>query len=222
MDYNDGDESDDMDISDDGMEEQESNGQPQDHAPPQKRKIDNHIDDATNSKKRKKTPASLDRLPPGIIRWILFFTTPATLMRCQRVNKKFKALLTIPKSMNERSSELAIVDKGTMSAKPRRPTYVVVDSVDIWMNARRTTYPSLPRPLEGFTDPQMLRLVTTLRCHGCNKFDEHAHRVTSALNGGPGAHGIRPIWQFGFASCGDCLMSLCIGVKSINNLCCFC
>lgn len=150
-------------------------------------------------KKRRITPPALpavDGAPdaagwPAEV-WLHMFNnlSPAMLCRCMRVCKAFRSYLTNAVSV-------------PVKKNAKRP----LDSESVWTQARKHTYPSMPKPLIGFTEAQMYRLMSGSTCETCNRdFPPRASRVVSVYNAGPGDNGVRVIWPFRLRMCGDCFM----------------
>lgn len=201
MDNRDGSESEDMDMSDGSSKDQFGGRQVS-----SKRKLDDPVD-GTGAAKRPKTddasqpvPSPMDKVPDSVLQRMFMLLPPAMLFRCNRVCRRFKHVLEEYKNVPVRGRSR------------RDPAAHLVDSEVVWISSRRLTYPFLPRPLPGFSEAQMLRLVTQQTCQNCKTRFPHV-KATHALNGGPGTHGVRTIWPFRLAVCGRCLLQLTLTVS---------
>ena len=158
---------------------------------------------AANGKVAKKRRISPPALPavngaPDVAGWPAYLwqhtfknLSPAMLCRCMRVCKLFRAYLT-----------------NAASAPTRKNAKRSLDSEPVWQQARAHTYPGMPKPLAGFTELQMYKLMSGTTCETCKKtFPPRAVRPTSVYDAGPGDHGVRVIWPFRLRLCGDCFMN---------------
>nr|OQO32018.1 hypothetical protein B0A51_00817 [Rachicladosporium sp. CCFEE 5018] len=123
---------------------------------------------------------------------IFIRSPPAMLARCMQVSKRFNTLLTrttAPPASRGSGSRLRLLD-----------------SEYIWMHSRKNAYPNLPRPLQGFKELDMLRLIGCRDCQACGKVGVRV-TATSAFNTGPGDCGVRVIWSFKLRLCGSCFQT---------------
>lgn len=177
-----------------------------------KRKQNESSNDAATTKRPKidttstKEMDASKKLPDAVWQRIFISLPPAMLFRCTRVCPRFKHLLTNVKHIPPRPNKLKF------DLSHPEPATQLIESESIWIHSRRLTYPSLPRPLNGHSEAQMLRLITQRTCCNCKQRFPPA-KTTHALNGGPGASGIRSIWPFRRAVCGRCLLQLTITVS---------
>lgn len=124
-------------------------------------------------------------------RVFLQYLSPIMLARSLRVCKNFHRYLTaIP-------SQPPVAKKNQGRLQP-------MDSESIWIQARKNYFTTLPRPLNGLSELQMLQLIGGSRCQFCNRSPGHTP-ATSVYNAGPGLNGVRVMWPFRIRSCGQCL-----------------
>lgn len=151
------------------------------------------------AKKRRITPPSLSAVDgaPDVAGWPAELwqhafnnLSPAMLCRCMRVCKAFRTYLTkAPRAETKKTT--------------KRP----LDSESVWIQARKHTYPAMPKPLAGFTEIQMYQLMVGTTCETCKRnFPTRAVRPTSVYDAGPGDNGVRVIWPFRLRLCGDCFV----------------
>lgn len=129
---------------------------------------------------------------------------PAGLARCLRVCKNFNNILTNFKAP---------------PAKKNAPKVRILDSEVIWMNSRKNTYSTMPRPLQGFTELEMLQLIGCQSCQTCGKLPVKPQPPpTTVFDAGPGETGVRVIWPFHLRICGSCFTrdALTVGVLLTN------
>lgn len=154
-------------------------------------------EDSAKKRKLSLAPAKQDgeepripQLPAEVWQRVFLHLPPAMLCRCLRVSKSFNEYLT------------------STSAPPAvrkdRPKIQVLDSETIWIQSRKTFYPTLPRPLAQFSEHGMLKLIGGRSCQFCYRAPAPSP-ATTVLNAGPGPNGLRVIWPFGIRSCGLCL-----------------
>ena len=134
-------------------------------------------------------------MPTEIWQHIFSYVPPVFLGRLLRVDRAFNAILTpitSPKTNDK--------PKTTGALKALSP-----DS--IWMASRKRFCPGLPRPLRGFTELEMWRLLRGNDCQICGErksllttFDS-----TNPWQCGPGSDGVCVIWPFGIRCCGTCM-----------------
>ena len=134
-------------------------------------------------------------LPDEIWQHIFSFVPPVFLGRLLRVNTVFHACLT--KASGERSSQ------ASLSGRAVRP----VSSNSVWAASRKRFAPGLPKPLLGFQELDMWRLLRGRPCQTCGetKIQNFATSAESPLESGPGDKGVRVLWPFGIRTCGSCL-----------------
>nr|POF26294.1 hypothetical protein CFP56_22443 [Quercus suber] len=166
-------------------------------------------DDAVgdHAKKRKllpRSPSGLGMDQANIIlpeQWqhVFTFLSPFDLVSVLRTCRKFNHLLCgikVP-SVSKKSQD-----------KPR-----MVDSDTVWARARKLHFPSLPRALNQYGELQMLQLIGNKSCHICESLSAStATHAGTAFNAGPGASGVRVIWQFGVRLCGKCFLKTTLTV----------
>ncbi|QIW97843.1 hypothetical protein AMS68_003361 [Peltaster fructicola] len=171
-----------------------------------KRKIDDPVAD-TAVVKRPKTDGSdhvsLLQLPDAVLQRIFMSLSPAMLFRCTRVCRRFAHILT------QISGEPVRSTKKQFNRHNPEPAAQLVDSEIIWSHSRRHTYPFLPRPLNNFSERQMLCLLTQPICQCCEKPFSRVKAI-DGLSSGPGSAGIRTVWPFRITVCGSCLLLLSI------------
>ena len=76
-------------------------------------------------------------------------------------------------------------------------------------------YPaSLPAPLLGLSEGQMLQLLRDPHCERCGKLSNQImqSQAPSPWNLGPGPHGVRIIWPFAERLCGQCFADFTVKV----------
>ncbi|KAF2724406.1 hypothetical protein K431DRAFT_309982 [Polychaeton citri CBS 116435] len=122
--------------------------------------------------------------------------SPAMLSRSIRVCRRFQRLLT--QSQGELSTGRK--PKDPFDAPPAR----VLDDETIWSSSRKACFPHLPRPLNGFSEHEMIKLVAGQACQFCQKLPAHLQH-TDPKTPGPGLSGVRILWLFGVRICGTCL-----------------
>lgn len=143
-------------------------------------------------------------LPPEIWQQVFIHLSPAILSRCLRVCKLFNFCLTQMKAAPPASK------KGATHAR-------AVDSEAIWTQLRKTTYPSLPRPLVGFSELQMFQLIGGSTCQSCGK-PQVKHPVNNVFSAGPGEAGVRVIFPFRLRLCGNCFTNDSLTVRHLPDL----
>ena len=134
-------------------------------------------------------------LPDEIWQHVFSFVPPVFLGRLLRVNTVFHACLT--KASGEQSNQ------GLFNDKAVRP----VSSNSVWAASRKRFAPGLPKPLSGFQELDMWRLLRGRPCQMCGetKIQNFATSAESPLESGPGDKGVRVLWPFGIRTCGSCL-----------------
>lgn len=145
--------------------------------------------------------------PPEIWQQVFTHLSPAMLSRCLRVCRSFKFCLTQLKAP-------------TAPRKKNTPLARVLESEALWTQARKHAYPTMPRPLVGFSELQMLQLVGGTSCQSCGK-PHVKSSVTNVFNAGPGESGVRVIWPFRVRLCGNCFVneSLTVREYAVSPLC---
>ncbi|KAF2169857.1 hypothetical protein M409DRAFT_20271 [Zasmidium cellare ATCC 36951] len=119
------------------------------------------------------------------------YLSPIMLARCLRVCKSFSQYLTaVP-------AQPPVAKKNQGKVQP-------VESESIWTQSRKNYFTTLPRPLNGLSELQMLQLLGGRRCQFCDKQSVQTP-ATSVYTAGPGPDGVRVIWPFRVRSCGQCL-----------------
>lgn len=161
-----------------------------------KRKADGDAD-APDKRRRLGLPDSAAHLPPvaglpaHLWQNVFLYLPPVSLGRLLQVNRAFYTLLT-------RVDE---PDHGSHLPPSQR----LVSSESIWSSARKTYFPTIPRPLMAHSELSMWRLLKGRRCQFCTKTPRFDPHPASVWEGGPAAEGVRVIWHFGIRSCGRCL-----------------
>ena len=138
--------------------------------------------------------------PPEIWQQVFTHLSPAMLSRCLRVCRSFKFCLTQLKAP-------------TVPRKKNTPLARVLESEALWTQARKHAYPTMPRPLVGFSELQMLQLVGGTLCQSCGK-PHGKSPVTNVFNAGPGESGVRVIWPFRVRLCGNCFVNESLTVRA--------
>jgi hypothetical protein len=137
--------------------------------------------------------------PPELWQQVFTYLSPAMLSRCLRVCRSFKFCLTQLKATN-------------VPRKRNAPIARVLDSEALWTQSRKHTYSTMPRPLQGFSELEMLQLFGGASCQSCGK--PHARSpVTNVFNAGPGENGVRVIWPFRARLCGKCFTNQSLTVR---------
>lgn len=140
---------------------------------------------------------AVSRLPPELWLKIALNMSPASLAKCLRVCKTLNFYLT--------------GWTATQSAGTRDATRVP-DSNAVWTHVRKAVYPTLPRPMQGLSELEMLQLIGNLHCQSCGK--EHVKPLaTNVFNAGPGESGVRVIWPFRLRLCGTCFANQSLTVR---------
>ena len=143
-------------------------------------------------------------LPPELWQQVFTYLSPAILSRCLRVCKMFNICLTQTKAAPPASKNAATHARA-------------MDSEAIWTQLRKTSYPSLPRPLVGFSELQMFQLIGGNNCQSCGKL--HVKQpVTNVFSAGPGETGVRVIFPFHMRLCGSCFTNDSFTVRHLPNL----
>ncbi|KAL8907582.1 MAG: hypothetical protein Q9207_001319 [Kuettlingeria erythrocarpa] len=146
---------------------------PNGHGPAVSRRADNHV--------------KADSLPPEIWHHVFRFVPPVFLGRLLRVNRSFHSyLMSSPKG-----SKLA---EGS-SQRGVQP----LDPETIWAASRKRFAAGLPKPLRGFKELDMWRLLRGQACQLCG-MKRNLKTVTGTNNpweAGPGDLDVRVIWPFG-------------------------
>jgi len=137
--------------------------------------------------------------PPELWQQVFTHLSPVMLSRCLRVCRSFKFCLT----------QL----KATPAPRKRNaPLARVLESEALWTQARKHAYPTMPRPLVGFSELRMLQLVGGISCQLCGK--PHIRTtVNNVFNAGPGENGVRVIWPFHVRLCGNCFVNESLTVR---------
>jgi hypothetical protein len=137
--------------------------------------------------------------PPELWQQVFTYLSPAMLSRCLRVCKSFKYCLTQLKAT-------------TIPRKRNTPLARVLESEGLWTQARKHAYPTMPRPLNGFSELRMLQLIGGAPCQSCGKPPVRSP-ITNVFNAGPGESGVRVIWPFHVRLCGDCFVNESLTVR---------
>ncbi|KAK4506736.1 hypothetical protein PRZ48_000469 [Zasmidium cellare] len=107
------------------------------------------------------------------------YLSPTMLARCLRVCKSFHQYLTaIP-------AQPPVAKKSQGKVQP-------VDSESIWTQSRKNYFTTLPRPLNGLSELQMLQLIGGRRCQFCDRQPVRTP-ATSFFTAGPGPDGVRDV-----------------------------
>jgi hypothetical protein len=157
---------------------------------------------------RPTTPIFSASLPQGLWTKIFEHLPPDDLGRLMRVNSAFKSWL---------SSPLSFPPSHQLGCAPEKRC----DPESIWKQARRRTHGHLPRPLYGFSELEMWRLVGGWNCELCvhhsdliNTDDESA-ATSSRSNSIPEQGNTRIYWAFGVRICLDCFYNIALPVGSL-------
>lgn len=160
-------------------------------------KLDLGRDPALASYRDKAGRLNTDRsfLPAEIWHYIFAFTHPRALGCSLQVNKVFRAYLDPSSSPSSRS--LASLSMSVVQARTTEA---------IWGASRRTFYPGMPSPLQGFTELEMWRLACTTKCQFCGRKNQALSSIPAdPWHCGPGENGVSTIWPFAIRACGTCL-----------------
>lgn len=135
-------------------------------------------------------------LPAVLWQHILCYVPPVFLGNLLRVNHAFNSYLT-PGIITEDRRELPNSRIQPLTAE------------EIWAASRRRFAPGLPRPIQGFQELDMWRLLRGRDCQLCHqtKAVTPAADTESPWESGPGYSGVRVIWPFGVRCCGECLQN---------------
>jgi hypothetical protein len=171
-----------------------------------------HDSSASTKKVKLSLPSALNKpdlpptvgLPPEIWQQVFTHLSPAILSRCLRVCKLFNVCLTQMKAAPPASKKSATHARA-------------MDSEVIWSQLRKSSYPSLPRPLVGFSELQMFQLIGGNTCQSCGKLHVK-HPVNNAYSAGPGETGVRVIFPFHLRLCGSCFTNDSLTVRHLPNL----
>jgi hypothetical protein len=137
--------------------------------------------------------------PPELWQQVFTYLSPAMLSRCLRVCKSFKYCLTQLKA-------------APIPRKRNAPLARVLESEGLWTQARKHAYPTMPRPLVGFSELRMLQLIGGAPCQSCGKPPVRS-AITNVFNAGPGESGVRVIWPFHVRLCGNCFINESLTVR---------
>ena len=134
-------------------------------------------------------------LPAVIWQHIFCFLPPILLGRLLRVNRAFNSFLDPAKANESMVQQLPHSIVQPLSAHA------------IWIASRRRFCPGNPKPLQGFQELDMWRLLRGRNCQICKetKSQYFTASTDNPWDSGPGDDGVRVIWQFGIRSCGTCL-----------------
>ncbi|KAK5174393.1 uncharacterized protein LTR77_001473 [Saxophila tyrrhenica] len=187
----------DTDVTDHG------NAESTDH-PSQRRKLSLHpsllVSSDSTADSPKWHPEGVKALPEQLWQQVFVKVAPADLERCASSCREFRRILTSTAQPTEIGPHQVIGARKLFPA-----VHQVQASETVWKQSRQCFYPFLPRPLRGFTERQMLRLLFSTTCHRCNRPPSRPPPATSAYDRGPGLHSVRIIWPFGEITCGPCL-----------------
>lgn len=180
---------------------------PTDRTPSDARSVNfRHIE--RNGHESQASQAGFGTFPPEIWQHIFTLTPPMKLGSLLRVSKGINSLL------DPSSPYSAPATPSTQSAVRRRTPD------EVWQYSRRIFRPQMPTPLIGTTELSMWRLICSMKCAFCKKKSDTLG--SSAFNDkwhcGPGESGVRPIWSFGYNSCGPCLRNQTVKVSPYSML----
>lgn len=135
-------------------------------------------------------------LPAVLWQHILCYVPPVFLGNLLRVNHAFNSYLT-PGIITDDRRKLLNSRIQPLTAE------------NIWVASRRRFAPGLPRPIHGFQDLDMWRLLRGRECQVCHqtKAAKSAGETDSPWESGPGYSSVRVIWPFGIRCCGACLQN---------------
>ncbi|KAF2146521.1 uncharacterized protein K452DRAFT_241344 [Aplosporella prunicola CBS 121167] len=153
-----------------------------------KRKADGPASTPDKRRRLHAEPAlpSVAGLPADVWQNVFLNLPPLALGRLLLVNRAFHTLLT-------------------QDVEPA-PGSRFLSSAFIWYSARKSYFPSLPKPLVNHSELRMWQLLCGRRCQFCGKPSPSELAFSTAVwDGGPGHDGVRIIWPFGIRSCGKCL-----------------
>lgn len=148
--------------------------------------------------------SGLSSLPPGVTQTIFSYLDPPSLGRLSCVNRRFQALLDsrfpLPSDRTFRYSY-----KGHSFQTNTCP----VRSQDaIWTISRRRHAPSMPKPMEGFSEREYFALAFGVACQFCairpSQAMRRSHTVWKPVSGESSVH---TLWPFRIRSCMQCLVS---------------
>ncbi|PSK42233.1 hypothetical protein B9Z65_4147 [Elsinoe australis] len=131
-------------------------------------------------------------LPLLSLQHCLAYLNPIDLKACLNTCQVFRRCLTSPKSGNN----------------PNRSGLSAIAGDDIWQAAWDRCADELPAPLEGVTAKRMTELLLHSHCENCFSKSKTPPTRGNFWNSGPGASGIRIIWQFQARLCGNCFETL--------------
>lgn len=167
-------------------------------------KLDLGTDPALASYRDKAGRLNTDKsfLPAEIWHHIFTFTHPRALGRSLQVNKVFRAYLDPSSSPSSRS--LASLSMSVVQARTTEA---------IWGASRRTFYPAMPSPLQGFTELEMWRLACTTTCQFCGRKTQALSSIPAdPWHPGPGENSVSTLWPFAIRACGSCLQQQSVKV----------
>lgn len=135
-------------------------------------------------------------LPAVLWQHILCYVPPVFLGCLLRVNHAFNSYLT-PGMITEDSRKFPNSRIQLLTAE------------EIWAASRRRFAPGLPRPIAGFQELDMWRLLRGMDCQLCHqtKAATRGADADSPWQSGPGYSGVRVVWPFGVRCCGECLQN---------------
>jgi hypothetical protein len=155
-----------------------------------------HSSASLNQVSRHHSSFSSDRsqLPGEMWQHIFTYLPPYCLEQVMYVNKAFNNLL---------------LPGGTLPT-PRLPSRGVLRlrvQDQLWLIARRTFFPKMPRPPCSRSEFETWKLVRGSKCQFCGKKDSSMVPpiLTSPWTAGPGNDHVRVLWPFAVRSCGNCL-----------------
>ena len=142
---------------------------------------------------RSSAPSTL--LPAEVWQQIFCFVPPVSLGRLLRVNRAFHACL-----VSETATQQDAKQRFQGVTRPLKPEA-------IWAASRACFCPGLPRPIYGFQELRMWRLLRGCDCQICGetKLSSPLFDPENPWECGPGEAGVRVIWPLGVRCCGRCV-----------------
>jgi F-box domain len=172
--------------------------------------IDDGLSNGTSSGSKLETEGlrAASRIPSEIWQHIFLFTSPRTLARLSRVNRRFNKLLTF----DEQDNSAPLVLYGRLK-------HCTPDS--LWGSFRkRLSTLIMPKSVRDLSERQLWALLCGIKCQFCRSSNglEGQHVNVSQWEPGPGPSGVRIIWSFGIRSCLDCLRKATKDVRVPSTL----
>lgn len=150
--------------------------------------------------RRDSSLTSYPPLLPEIWQHIFTFLDPLTLCRLCRVNKSFASYLECG---------------ATPSARPDLSLKACLKPIDgeaVWALSRQAHLPSLPAPISGISEYDMLTLITQAHCQTCHRKPTMPRSNINMWQAGPGVDGVTLIWPFKRRLCGTCFLKATVKV----------